>query len=189
MSTPQRTRITDPERIRALAHPLRIQLLDHLGGVDDATATQCAEATGESVASCSFHLRMLAKYGYIEPAERRGREKPWKLIREIRDYQPDHEVPGSLTAATELADHLVIHEAERIRRFLGKARHEETDWLDAITISRSDMWLTLDEMEEMSRQLQAIAVQHIERSRNPEARPEGARRVNLFTVLNPDPRS
>ncbi|MEK8225188.1 hypothetical protein NKG05_02180 [Oerskovia sp. M15] len=29
---------------------------------------------GESVASCSFHLRMLAKYRFVEPAERVGRE-------------------------------------------------------------------------------------------------------------------
>ena len=36
---------------------------------------------GESVASCSYHLRILAKYGFIRPADSRtGREKPWVAV-------------------------------------------------------------------------------------------------------------
>src|SRR5690606_35097379 len=92
------TTISDPARIRALAHPTRLKLLEILGGVEDATATECAPLVGESVASCSFHLRMLAKYGYVEPAERRGREKPWRLVTRRRDLRPDPEVDGSLPA-------------------------------------------------------------------------------------------
>ena len=59
--------ISEPERVRALAHPLRLALLDFLEDGGEATATRCAEATGESVASCSFHLRILAKYGFMAP--------------------------------------------------------------------------------------------------------------------------
>jgi DNA-binding transcriptional ArsR family regulator len=61
--------IHDPAHIKALAHPIRLALLDFLGSVPQATATQCAEAIKESVASCSFHLRTLAKHGYIEQAD------------------------------------------------------------------------------------------------------------------------
>ena len=59
--------------------PTRLELLDFLHEAGEATATECSRRLGESVASCSFHLRMLGKYGYIEPAERRGREKPWRV--------------------------------------------------------------------------------------------------------------
>ena len=52
---------SDPATMRALAHPLRLDLLDLLGD-GPLTATQCAEATGESVASCAYHLGTLAKY-------------------------------------------------------------------------------------------------------------------------------
>src|SRR5687767_497769 len=69
---------SDPERMRALAHPLRLALLQYLDDVGEATATQCARHTGESVANCSFHLRLLARYGFVEPAEQRGRERPWR---------------------------------------------------------------------------------------------------------------
>jgi hypothetical protein len=73
-------RTPDPKALRALAHPARWQLVDLLGSEGTATATRCAEVLGESVASCSYHLRMLAKYGYIEEAPgRAGKEKPWRL--------------------------------------------------------------------------------------------------------------
>ena len=89
--------VTDPHRIRALAHPLRLALLELLGD-GPATATECAASTGDSVASCSFHLRMLAKYGWIEPAERRGREKPWQLVTQGRDLRPETDNPESMRA-------------------------------------------------------------------------------------------
>ncbi|MFP3422024.1 winged helix-turn-helix domain-containing protein, partial [Bacillus sp. SIMBA_161] len=66
------------EQIKALTHPLRLRLMDLLRSGRELTATEAAELTGESVASCSFHLRQLAKFGVVEQAERRGREKPWK---------------------------------------------------------------------------------------------------------------
>ena len=92
-------RITDPQRIRALSHPLRLELIDVLGE-GPATATQCADLTGQSVASCSFHLRMLAKYGYIEPADRRGRERPWQLTSPGQEIRPDDDDPASLRASS-----------------------------------------------------------------------------------------
>jgi hypothetical protein len=57
----------DPMALRALAHPLRWKLLDLLGSEESATATRCAEVIGHSVASCGYHLGILAKYGYVEP--------------------------------------------------------------------------------------------------------------------------
>ena len=53
----------DALTLRALTHPLRWKLLDLIGSELSATATRCAEVLGESVASCSYHLGILAKYG------------------------------------------------------------------------------------------------------------------------------
>lgn len=179
--------IHDPERIRALAHPLRLELLDYLGKVEEATATECAEQTGDSVASCSFHLRTLAKYGYIEPGEPRGREKPWRIIRAKRDMRPSPDVPGSLAAVVELGTMGILRETERIRRFLSGADREDPEWIDACTITFSDFWATAEEMAEMSRELQALTSRFHGRSEDPSLRPEGARRGRLFGVINPEP--
>src|SRR6202046_1160634 len=71
--------ITDPTVMRALAHPVRIALIELFGVHPTLTATQASEALGESPANCAFHLRTLAKYGFLEEAGGgRGRERPWK---------------------------------------------------------------------------------------------------------------
>ena len=57
--------LTDPKAMRALAHPLRWALLEALGHAGTLTATQASEMLGESPANCAFHLRTLAKYGFV----------------------------------------------------------------------------------------------------------------------------
>jgi DNA-binding transcriptional ArsR family regulator len=187
MTSARPGRITDPERIRALAHPLRLELLDYLGDVPEATATECAERTGESVASCSFHLRMLEKYGFIERAEPRGREKPWRVVSNRIDARPDPDVPGSLTAVRELASVNVAREAERINRFLARADEEPPEWVRAVTITRSSFWATAEEMAQLSRDLQEIAHERFGgRSADASLRPQGARFARLFAAVYPE---
>ena len=59
-------RVTDAKTMRALAHPVRISLIELLIIAGPMTATQAAEKIGESPSTCSFHLRQLAKYGFVE---------------------------------------------------------------------------------------------------------------------------
>src|SRR6188474_2788090 len=75
------TRITDPQVMRALAHPARIEIMEHLGSTGAVvTATECAELVGLSPSATSYHLRELAKYGLVEQAPSRGdaRERVWR---------------------------------------------------------------------------------------------------------------
>src|SRR6202167_6386647 len=73
--------ISDPKAIRALAHPLRLDLLELLTAGCPATAAQCGRVLGVSQASCSFHLRQLAKYGLVEDAGAGSdrRERRWRV--------------------------------------------------------------------------------------------------------------
>src|ERR1700689_171342 len=89
-SDPQEAPATpDPKALRALAHPLRWKLIDLLGSEGTATATRCAEVLGESVASCSYHLGILGKYGYAEMLpDQPGREKPWRLSSVVQNLSP-----------------------------------------------------------------------------------------------------
>src|SRR5277367_6472978 len=73
--------LTDPRVMRALAHPARMEIWQHIGLEGPATATECAEVVGLSPSACSYHLRTLAKYGFVEedtarPAD--GRERRWR---------------------------------------------------------------------------------------------------------------
>ncbi|QDO89378.1 helix-turn-helix transcriptional regulator [Ornithinimicrobium ciconiae] len=185
--TPSDLRTTDPERIRALAHPVRLELLDYLGTVQDATATQCAEQTGESVASCSFHLRMLAKYRFIERAESRGREKPWRVVPGGYDLRPEAGRPSSVTAVAEVAALHVLRETERVRAYLADLSSETYEWMNAGTITSGSFWATAEETARYSEDLRRLNERFAGRSDDPALRPEGARQVRTFAAVNPVP--
>lgn len=176
---------TDPQRIRALSHPVRLRLLELL---DDgpATATECATAIGESVASCSFHLRMLAKYGWIEPAERRGREKPWALVTHGRDVRPTPDDPDSVRTVAAMAAVWLEHEVEHVRTFLAAAPHEPDEWVQASTLYESKAWATAEELAELSRTVQRLTDLFDERRDDPTKRPPGARPIRVLAAVHVD---
>ena len=180
-------RVSDPERIRALAHPIRLRLLDHLGDITEATATECADAIGESPASCSFHLRILEKYGFIERAERRGREKPWRVVTASLDMRPDPEVPGSMRAVQEVALLGLESEFQRVRAYFAHADREHDEWVQASTFTRSSFWATAEELAQLSRDLQGITDRFAGRGADASLRPEGARFARMVAIANPEP--
>src|ERR1700728_5263565 len=82
--------LVDPKAMRALTHPVRLRLLQALVLEGPLTATQAAEVIGETPTTCSFHLRQLRKYGFVEDAgEPGGRERPWRLA------QMNNRIPGA----------------------------------------------------------------------------------------------
>ncbi|WP_285774108.1 winged helix-turn-helix domain-containing protein [Microtetraspora sp. NBRC 13810] len=72
--------ISDPRTLKAVAHPLRVRMLGRLRTHGPATATELAREVGESSGLTSYHLRELAKYGFIEedPGQRDARERRWR---------------------------------------------------------------------------------------------------------------
>lgn len=178
--------ITDPTRIRALAHPLRLELLDYLGDVGEATATACAEHTGETVANCSFHLRTLAKAGFIEAAPSRGREKPWRPAAQSRRLDIDPEDPASHPAMAELVGLMLLREAERIRSFVAGRTTQPEEWRDTVTVTTSSFWATADEMRELVETVSHLTDRFAGRQHDPALRPPGARMGRLLAAVNPD---
>jgi DNA-binding transcriptional ArsR family regulator len=187
--TPAYQQVTDPVRIRALAHPLRLQIFDMLTERNEITATECAELLGESAASCSFHLRMLEKYGFAERAKARGREKPWRAAARSWDMRPEPGSVGSTRAFQELAVLGLDTEWERIRGYFVHIDQETEEWQQASTFTRSTFWATAEELAQLSRDLQDITDRFAGRSADPAKRPEGARYSRMVAVANPEPYS
>ncbi|MWC00054.1 helix-turn-helix domain-containing protein [Agromyces seonyuensis] len=181
-------RINDPARIRALAHPTRLALLDHLGEVEEATATECAAIVGESPSSCSFHLRMLEKYGFVERLPQRGRERPWRATQTSWNATPDPEIEGSTLAGAALADLVVQRETERIRAWLAAAgaAPPAPEWIEAMTVTKAEYWASAEELAEVREQIHALAERFRGRREDPSLRPAGARKATLFAVQLPD---
>jgi hypothetical protein len=180
--------ITDPKALRALAHPLRWQLIDLIGSEGTATATRCAEVLGESVASCSYHLGMLAKYGYIEEVpDRTGREKPWRLISERQELGSaglDSEGQLASEAATEA---FLDHEFARTRQRYRRTSLEPEQWRPALV--GESVWLTEEDYAAAKQELFAV-LERYRRDRDlldPSLRPPGSREARLFVAVSVAP--
>src|SRR5450755_1988050 len=102
----RRTRITDPTALRALAHPLRLALLDRLMSFGEQTAAQCAAAVGSTASNCSYHSRALARVGLVERGDpARGRGRPSRRSRSGLESGPGGAgASRSSTAAARAAD-------------------------------------------------------------------------------------
>lgn len=102
MAFPFDTRNRQATALRGLAHPIRLQLLALLADERQLTSTRASALTGETVANCSFHLRQLAKYGFVEATDGDDRRHhPWRLVRD----HPLQALPLQLAgAAPDLAD-------------------------------------------------------------------------------------
>jgi hypothetical protein len=178
---PQSERSQDPKALRALAHPLRWKLLDLLGAEVTATATRCAEALGQSVASCSYHLNMLAKYGYIEEAPSGpGREKPWRLTTPNQGWttsDPDTETALAAEAVTEV---FLDHELARLKENVRRQDREPTGWREATSFGGSTTFLTRDELREVSEEIERVMLRYSDRLEDPARRPSDGREVRIF---------
>jgi len=149
--------LTDPKAMRALAHPVRMALLELLSVAGTLTATQASEVLGESPANCAFHLRTLAKYGFVrEAGGGRGRERPWTVTRSS--------VRISATDQTDAQAALAA---------------------DALSLAWFEHFLTAEEAEQVNRELHEIIDRYADRQRDPSLRPAGALPVEVAFFTSP----
>ena len=137
--------------MRALAHPTRLALLDHLHTVEQATATECGEAVGDSPSSCSYHLRALGKWGFVEEADGGvGRERPWRATASRIEFPSD-----GLEAAV-LRDELLGRQQQRVRDALRNEHEVPARWRRAAQTSSASLDLTPLELEELGARFEEL---------------------------------
>jgi len=178
--------------MRALAHPMRLSLLRLLRTEGPITATRAAELLGESSASCSFHLRQLAKYGLAEEAGGgHGRERPWRATATLTDVPEVADDPELAAAAQFFRSIVLKRNFEGAMRWLDARADEPQQWQRAAQFNDLLLYLTAPELEELSQGIQALHERYADRLTNPELRPPGSRLISYvrlaFPVLD-DPR-
>src|SRR5271156_2671012 len=96
------------------------------------TATEIGERIGESATTCSFHLRQLAKYGFVEEAgSAPGRRRPWKLaVRRVQVSSSGGD-PERGAAAVALESLLVDRWFDRLSQWQRTRTHYSTEWQEA----------------------------------------------------------
>jgi Helix-turn-helix domain len=174
--------LDDARTMRALAHPLRIELLEQLTFRGPLTATQCAALVGESPSSCSFHLRTLAKYGFVEEAEGgAGRQRPWQVVTVGNRWESGPDAPPGTRAAGEALGR-VVRERDNValEQYLASQDEFEPGWVKAAIHANFGGWLTPAELSEIGEQLLAMWRPYLERLAAVAERPEGSRLVHMF---------
>lgn len=179
-------KVSDPRTLRALAHPVRMALFEVLGVYGPLTATQAGDQIGESSTTCSFHLRQLAKYGYVEEAGGgRGRERPWQLVRGVLQLAAEGD-PESEIAAEAVARLMRDRQSGRYQDWLQTKASYPPQWRDAATESLSLFYLTPPELKELSRDIREIIInRYPERDTDPAKRPPGSVPVELMITAYP----
>ena len=156
--------------VKALAHPLRLRLLESLAD-GPATASMLARDLGESSGATSYHLRALAAVGLIvEDFERRkGRERWWKrepsrvgLISSAPAEDPEYDA-----AVAQLESTMIGRDEDAIRRYIhGRNEGEHSDeWRETAFIGGWMVYASREEVEELSE----LVVRWLRDRRKPEA--------------------
>ena len=177
---PDQRRLSDPRDLRALAHPVRIALIEQLVLHGAQTASQLADRVDESPANCSWHLRKLAEHGFVEEAGGgRGRERPWQATSTGMSWGDDDESPETRIAGDALTEMMIERELGRSREARVRLR-DDPEWQSSAFADQTMLWLTADELAEAERVIRELFLNRLERLQDPSKRPPGSRLCSLL---------
>lgn len=147
------SRDLDMVSLKALSHPLRVQLLDALSVYGPATASGLAERLAESSGATSYHLRQLERHGFVRELDGRGtgRERWWERI----PVPINIGAPGSdATPAARSASQLIYREfrisQERLLNdFVERGPVElSAEWMDSSDSTTTNSRLTAAQLRD-----------------------------------------
>jgi predicted ArsR family transcriptional regulator len=168
----ERRPLTSATELRALSHPTRLSLLELLDEEGPLTATQAGERLGESPASASFHLRTLARYGYVEEAEGgRGRQRPWQLVPRANEIPGDELDVEAKLAADALLELIRDRDNARLRVWSATRAHYPKEWRAGADEMRLSVHLTAAELAELTGAIEAVLAPYLERGAMGKRRP------------------
>jgi predicted ArsR family transcriptional regulator len=127
--------LSDIEALKALAHPLRQQLLTRLQQRGSATSADLAVEFDVDRGAASYHLRQLARFGFVEEdtARSAGRRRYWQAIpQDMRLPRGDagaevaavaFEIGRQWLERSETDLHTYLSERERFGAYAEAAQH------------------------------------------------------------------
>jgi DNA-binding MarR family transcriptional regulator len=180
--------LDDPRSIRALAHPLRLELEAIVGRSGRITTADAARELGISHGLASHHLRQLAKYGFVEQIPGAdNRERPWRLVATSYSHEGIEAKPGG-AAAVDVLDQVV---AERtLASFQDWQRRRpawSAGWREAASLWRTTLYLTEQELAGLDRAIEALMGDYAEKRPLDDlaSRPPGAVPVDFTMFVVP----
>ncbi|MGO9560014.1 MAG: winged helix-turn-helix domain-containing protein [Acidimicrobiales bacterium] len=176
--------LTSAQEMRALTHPIRLALLEVLSLEGAMTATEAGERIGESATTCSFHLRQLAKYGFVEEAGGgAGRRRPWKVVQRGLRLSGVADVEQSI-AANELRRLVMSRWLQRDEQW-SAVQHLDPVWAEIPDAMQIVAYLTADEAATVQAEITALLERFRDRLTDASLRPAAARPIESVLMMHP----
>ncbi|MGW0660162.1 helix-turn-helix domain-containing protein [Streptodolium elevatio] len=185
---PRPREVGDLEALKTLAHPRRGRIMRHLTAHGPATSAGLGRALGLNTGATSYHLRELARHGFVEeiaPPDAHGRERWWRAVRADLRFPPrSRQTPEMRTAVDEMNRLAFTSDIEAFMRFQ-HATEPGDPWADAAPYSRGTIHVTPDELAALFEEFIALINRY---KRADAALPPGARTVQTrFLAFPADP--
>jgi DNA-binding transcriptional ArsR family regulator len=183
----------DLEGLKALAHPLRVRIVDTLSIYGSFTASGLAERLGESSGATSYHLRQLEKNGFVREVEGKGtaRERWWERVPGAIQIEPDEftRTPAGRSASRMILREWNTNRAMLLADFLDRGEEVlPAEWAESSAVTTANLMLTSEQAKELSHRLMEVFDEFGATYRG--QRVAGARpvqtHINVFPVLDAD---
>ncbi|MEV0714983.1 winged helix-turn-helix domain-containing protein [Asanoa sp. NPDC050611] len=151
--------ITEVDELKAVTHPLRVRMLGALRADGPATATELARRFDTDTGTTSYHLRKLARFGFVEEAEQRdGRERRWQASQPTTTWDE-----AALAATGEGRAALSVmrrHQLAALERAVSAYEAAQTDlppeWVAVSGMGDVRARLTPTSLGELERRIEAL---------------------------------
>jgi hypothetical protein len=164
-----------------------LRILARLQLRGDSTATECGEEVGESAASCSYHLRTLAKHGFVEEVPSSdGRERRWHARVVSLDFDAGTQAGEDFQAASALARAALLELSDvTVRDYVTRERSFSPAWREAAAFLQTAIVATPAELERVTKQIQEVLAPYYASAR--DRTPRGSRIVHVSVRAVPEP--
>jgi len=181
--------ITDPQAMRALAHPVRLAALSYLQKNGPATATQLSEHVGASPSVTSWHLRHLATFGLVvdgpPPSGSDRRQRWWNAVaRGFRYAMPD--TPEGTEAGRLLRTEMMNEALESAQHWIAETEPVlDPEWSRLAGSANTLLVLTPAEAEAIESAIEQLLAPYVQR-RDAGDTPADARPVRYLRMSLPE---
>ncbi|HEX4686552.1 MAG TPA: helix-turn-helix domain-containing protein [Nocardioides sp.] len=178
---PSYRRLSDPRELQALAHPVRLSIMELLTVSGPLTATELADRLDETPANCSWHLRKLAEHAFVEEAGGGiGRQRPWRVRSIGLAWDDVDATPGELRAGRALEEMLLQRQVTRYQQARTQLLEDgELEWAEAAASTQHASWLTTEELDAVNLEIRGVLERYADRLTDPAQRPAGSRLCEL----------
>lgn len=178
--------LTDPHAMRALAHPVRLAILEQLQRHGPATATQLAPTVGATPSVTSWHLRHLAGFGLVRDSDAGPdrRQRWWEAAARGFRFEASGD-EESQTAARLLSRQLFLRSANLPHQWITEDEPRlEGEWRRLAGLANTRVVLSPAELEAVDKAIEQILAPYV--TRDPGDRAADARGVRLMRYVLPE---